>query len=222
MSYSIFRAVVFDFDGTLTELTLDFGLLREEVFKIARGYTDPETLKCLDGFYIIEMIYELERRLGERGRVFSGEAFKRLEELEIEAAAGKDVFPYTREVLKGLKDRGIKNGIITRSCVAVLHQVFPDINDYVHGISTREHIRYVKPDPRHVEHVLESIQVRPKDAMLVGDHPTDITAGKDAGLKTVGVLSGRTKQQSFKEAGADYIINDIREILAIVDGRLNQ
>lgn len=35
------RAVIFDFDGTLTPLTLDFSLLRSRVEEMAREYVDP-------------------------------------------------------------------------------------------------------------------------------------------------------------------------------------
>lgn len=210
------KTVIFDFDGTLTELTLDFEHLRKEIVNIALKYTNTETLGILDGFYIIEMIYELEKMLGSKGKKFSKEAFKRLEELELGAAEGKGVFPYTRDVLKGLRDRGIKTGIITRSCLAVLNSVFPDISDYTDGLATREHSRYVKPDPLHVHYALRLLQTKPKDAMLVGDHPTDVIAGNNAGLTTVGVLSGRTKKENFEEAGADYIVADIRDILNII------
>lgn len=211
------HGVIFDFDGTLTELTLDFKSLKEEILNIAERFADRDVLNSLDGFYIIEMIYELEGLIGREGRLFSQEAFKRLEELEIEAAKGKGLFPYTRDVLDGLRGRGIKIGIITRSCLSVLHKVFPDINEYIHGVSTREHARYVKPDPRHVQHILNTISLQPEHTMLVGDHPTDVIAGKQAGVKTVGVLSGRTKRQSFENAGADFIVDDIREILPIID-----
>lgn len=211
------HGVIFDFDGTLTELTLDFKSLKEEILNIAERFADRDVINSLDGFYIIEMIYELEGLIGREGRLFSQEAFNRLEELEIEAAEGKGLFPYTRDVLDDLRNRGIKIGIITRSCLSVLHKVFPDINEYIHGISTREHARYVKPDPRHVQHVLNTISLQPEHTMLVGDHPTDVIAGKQAGVKTVGVLSGRTKRQSFEDAGADFIVGDIREILPIID-----
>ncbi len=211
------QGVIFDFDGTLTELTLDFILLKKEILKIAERFIDSQTLKSLDGFYVIEMIYELEEILGHKGSIFSNEAFKRLEELETEAASGKGLFSYSRDVLSWLIKRDIKIGIITRSCLSVLNRVFPDMNEYIHGISTREHTRYVKPDPRHVHHILEIISVKPEEAMLVGDHPTDVHAGLQAGLMTVGVLSGRTKRQSFVDAGADFIVNDIRGLLPIIE-----
>ncbi|MCX7966327.1 MAG: HAD family hydrolase [Syntrophorhabdaceae bacterium] len=211
------HGIIFDFDGTLTKLTLDFKLLKEEMLNVADGFIPRDELKHLDGLYIIEMIYEIERLLGEKGRLFSQKAFKRLEELEIQAAAGKGLFPYTRDILKILMHRGIKLGIITRTCMKVINTVFPDMAEYIQGVSTREHEKHVKPDPRHVQHILEIISIKPENAMLVGDHPTDVMAGLRAGLITVGVLSGRTKRHEFEIAGAHFIVDDLTGILPIVE-----
>lgn len=212
--------IIFDFDGTLTELTLDFQLLREEILKVAEGFIDMGKIEHLKSLYVIEMIYEIENLIGIDGAMFSNKAFNRLMELEIEAATGKNLFPYTRDVLGGLRHRGMRLGIITRTCMPVLNKVFPDMKRYIHSVSTREHIKFVKPDPRHVHHALKNISVKPEDAILAGDHPTDVLAGLRAGVITVGVLSGRTKRQAFQDAGAHFIVDDIRGILPIVDNLL--
>jgi phosphoglycolate phosphatase-like HAD superfamily hydrolase len=36
------------------------------------------------------------------------------------------------------------------------------------------------------------------------------------GMKTAGVLSGRTTREGFEEVGATYVLQDIREIPGIV------
>ncbi len=210
------KAVIFDFDGTLTELTLNFVDLRKEVEGIAQRYLPRLPLERLSHLYIIEMIYELERLLGESGAGFRNEAFVKLRDLEVEAAAGKEVYPYTRDVLRGLRKRGIKIGVMTRSCIAALKVVFPDIEDYVDAVVTREDVRLVKPNPHHVEAVLAVLGMRAEDALLVGDHPTDIQAGETLNSRTVGVLTGRTTREEFERAGADDIVNDIRDVLDLV------
>jgi phosphoglycolate phosphatase len=209
------KAIIFDFDGTLTELTLDFKLLRDEIEVIALKYAGEETMKALDGFYVIEMIYELESRLGERGSLFSKAAFERLKILELDAARGKDVLPYTRDVLKSLGDKGLGRGIVTRTCIEVLRAVFPDMDEYIEGVVTRDEVKLVKPDPAQVREALRVLGIEPGEAMLVGDHPTDVMAGNSAGLTTVGVLTGRTTREAFEAVRAHYIFNDIREILNI-------
>jgi phosphoglycolate phosphatase len=204
------RGVIFDFDGTLTELTLDFQNMRAEIGEIARRYMSEEEAAARESHFIIEMIYNIEGELKERGAEFKREAFARLRDIELDASRGKDVYPYTRGVLARLRREGVKVGVITRSCLDVLRNVFPDIDEYVEAIVTREHLREVKPDPRHVYAIASLLSISPGEGMVAGDHPTDIAAGKAAGMKTVGVLTGRTTKGDFEMAEATYIVQDIR------------
>lgn len=211
------KAVVFDFDGTLTPLTLNFDYLRTEILNIAKTYTDEAALKRLEGHFIIEMIHEIQDELTSRSgsEEFKNRAFEKLRELEVKAAYGKDVFPYTRDTLKSLKEKSIKTGIITRSCVDALKTVFPDIMDYIDSIVTREDIKRVKPHPEHVNKIINIMKTQGKNTLTVGDHPTDVMAGRAAGTYTAGVLTGRTQKEAFEEVGATYILNDIRDILTL-------
>jgi Predicted phosphatase/phosphohexomutase len=161
------KAVVFDFDGTLTPLTLDFSLLRAQVLAVAREYVDDKTLSALDHPHIIETIYAVEEKAGERGGEFRERAFDRLRGLELEAAHGKDVYPYTRHVLSELKRRGMRTGIITRTCTAVLRAVFSDMDGYVDGFVTRDHIREVKPHPAQAIEMAHRLSVAPGEVVLV-------------------------------------------------------
>jgi phosphoglycolate phosphatase len=154
--------------------------------------------------------------IGARGVDFQKEAFERLELLELQASAGKDVFPYTRGVLNELRKGGIKTAIITRTCRAVLKQVFPDMEEYIDVVVTREDIREVKPDPAHVRRALDTLNVASEEAILLGDHPTDIIAGRGLNMKTVGVLTGRTDKKALQEVRATYIIDDIRGIFRLL------
>jgi phosphoglycolate phosphatase len=150
------------------------------------------------------------------GAAFGKDAFDRLQSIELGAAKGKNVYPYTRDVLMVLRKKNIKAGIITRTCHAVLRQVFPDLDEYIHVAVTHEDTRKLKPDPAHVEKALRILHIAPEEAMMVGDHPTDVLAGSALHMKTVGVLTGRTDQKAFQEVHATHIFEDIRGILSLL------
>ncbi len=207
------RAVVFDFDGTLTPLTLDFSNMRNEVETLARHFAEEHVITALSHLYVIEFIYELEATLGESGQGFRRMAFDKIAELETaETACGKELYPYTREVLRDLKSKDLKIAIVTRNCLAALKHTFPDVDTFVDVVMTRDDVRRVKPDPEHVAAALLALDVAPGDAMVVGDHPTDVAAGLSIGTRTVAVLSGRSRPEDFEKAGAQYIVDDIRDV----------
>ena len=68
------EAVIFDFDGTLTELTLDFGEIRGEIEKIAQKFVSHAADAGLDNLYILEMISHVEGMIDEAGPRFRREA----------------------------------------------------------------------------------------------------------------------------------------------------
>jgi phosphoglycolate phosphatase len=213
----MFRAAIFDFDGTLIELTLDFSDLRRHVEGLALTYVPRAFIRGLDSLYMLEMIDEVEKKLGGPGAAFRQEAYTILRELEVRAAQGKGVYSYTREVLTVLRGKGVKIGVMTRNCGQAVRTVFPDMDAYVDAMVTREDVRPVKPHPAHVSAVLELLgRVDPVEAILVGDHPTDIFAGIAAGTTTVGVLTGRTERADFEKAGAAFVVRDIRDVPALI------
>jgi len=215
LSFSLMKGIIFDFDGTLTPLTLNFDLLRAEMEAIARRYVTDDVILSFKNQYILEMINGIEATLDGKNTRFKEEAYTRLRDLEVEASKGKDVYPYARDVLQRLKDRGISVGIVTRSCIDALRTVFPDISKYADSVVTREDTKYVKPNPLHVAEVLRALRLEPDDVIMVGDHPTDVIAGRALNMRTVGVLTGRTTKDGFEKVQATFIFDDIRDILTI-------
>lgn len=206
------RAAIFDFDGTLTPLTLDFGQLRAHIETFAEDYVDRSVIDTLKGEYILEMIHSIADMIGDGGPQFQKDAFRELDILEVESCRGKRLYPYAREVLAYLKEKDVHTGIITRSCLEVIHAIFPDCRNYVDVVVTRDDTRYVKPDPEQLRIAVHGLNIEPFRAIIVGDHPTDIAAGVALGTTTAGVLSGRCSRPDFINAGADYIFDDIRGI----------
>jgi phosphoglycolate phosphatase len=210
------KAVIFDFDGTLAPLLLNFDHMRVEIEGIAGQYVSRGEIEQLRHLYTLEMIYTIEAGLQEEGAQFRSEAFERLCALEVQASQGNSLYPYTRNVLAALHERAMRLGVITRNCLKAVKTVFPDIETCVDTLVTRDDTDLVKPNPAHVEIALSKLGVQPDEAILVGDHPTDIMAGRAARVCTVGVLAGRTQKERFMETGADHVAADIRAVIELI------
>jgi phosphoglycolate phosphatase len=63
---------------------------------------------------------------------------------------------------------------------------------------------------------MESLKISGEESVMVGDHLIDVQAGKGAGMKTIGVLTGRISKEEFEKAGADYILRDASEICNLI------
>ena len=73
-----------------------------------------------------------------------------------------------------------------------------------------------KPNAELVKKTLNELSYNAQDTLVVGDMPFDILMGKNAGVYTCGVTYGVSGKNSLLEAGADWVIDDISELLEIV------
>ena len=122
------------------------------------------------------------------------------------------------EMLKALKDRGIHLAVLSnkpdRQTVKVVKEIFGDnIFDYAQG--QKDGIRR-KPAPDGVWYLMEQMQVSKEECLYIGDAEVDAATGKNAGLKTIGVLWGFRDRKTLETAGADHLIERPEELLQFV------
>lgn len=80
------------------------------------------------------------------------------------------------------------------------------------GLDTDKH----KPDPTPINMALESLQVAPTEAVMVGDLAADIQSAHNAGLRAaIGLTHGFGSRALLETAKADYIIDSLSELLPI-------
>ncbi len=214
------KAVIFDFDGTLAVLNIDFSLMRDRVFDLMRKYgIRPETIQEK---YLLEITDEVYQTLWKKNpsgaEAFYQESHHILHEVEMKAAEEGRLIPGTEATLKRLRRKGIKIGIITRNCEDAVRKVFPGINDFCDVFVSRNSVKKVKPHPDHLTYVMSRLKISGEEAVMVGDHMIDVQAGRNVGMKTIGVLTGRTKREEFEKAGADYILRDASEVYQLLEG----
>jgi phosphoglycolate phosphatase len=95
--------------------------------------------------------------------------------------------------------------------------IFPDVRDYSDAVVTRDDTPRVKPDPEHIRIVLRRLGQDPFRSAMVGDHPMDISVGKEVGAFAIGVLTGYSSADDLRGAGADLIIESVSEITAYLE-----
>ena len=214
------RSVVFDFDGTLAKLNIDFSRMRQEVLGLIAGYRIPLPPNGLKNLFVLEMITAgaglVSQYQPDREAEFTERAHALIADIEIKAARDGALFNGTRDLLTALQGEGVKTGVITRNCLAAVQTLFPDIYQYTQVVITREQTPHVKPHPGHLLAALDRLNMAAGQTAMVGDHPMDIKTGIDAGAFTIGVLTGYSGREALEQAGADMILDAATDIPAIL------
>lgn len=207
-----FRALLFDFDGTL----LDTNELIEQTFL---GVLD----KFFPGRYKAEDVIHFNGP--PLSETFSAIAPNQIDELiaayrelnlELHDELVKE-YDGVRETIRILKSRGHKLAIVSTKrrptierglAIMGLRQEF----DLIIGL---DDVTHAKPHPEPVQLALEKLGVQPEEALMIGDNSHDIEGGKNAGVRTAGVAWSAKGEAFLAKFGPDYMLTHISDLLEI-------
>ena len=202
-----FPVYLFDVDGTLVDSARDICGSIQAVL-VARGRADVEQpfLRGYIGLHLRDLFLDLE---------FSEDAIDPMiaEYRQIYAARKHSltsVFPGVPEALGRLGGRKstatTKGTPMTR---AILEQFGLLAHfDHVQGTDGFP----AKPEPDVVLKSLAALGARPEDCLMVGDAPSDMQAGRRAGVRICAVRWGYGKPEDLARCEPDYWIDDLGEL----------
>ena len=90
------------------------------------------------------------------------------------------------------------------------------IADYISYMIGADDVKEAKPKPEPVLKTLDALQFEANETLVVGDMAVDILMGANAGTRTCGVTWGNGSQKELQEAGANYIIERMEELVDII------
>ncbi len=212
------RTVLFDLDGTILDTV---GLILASYRHVHEEHLPDHDLDS-DHF---------RRRLGtpllDVFRELVGDGVRVAELVEHYRAHNRSrhdemvrAYPGILTLLGELRVRGIRTGVVTSkirdvtlrglniSGVAAHIEVVVSVDDVVHP----------KPHPEPVVAALTRLGADPATALYVGDAPSDIAAGRAAGVRTGAVLWGPFRRDELAPHCPDHWFTHPREILAAVGG----
>lgn len=74
-----------------------------------------------------------------------------------------------------------------------------------------------KPHPHMAEHILQTQNILPSEAVLVGDAKNDVLMAQAAHITPIVVLSGHLNAEQAEELGVKYIIPDVTHIEGVLE-----
>jgi len=125
--------------------------------------------------------------------------------------------PGACEAVAALAGRGVPIGLVTSSAGELPFLERWGIRRHFAIVVSRDAVRRVKPDPEPLLTALEGLGVAAVDAVSVGDTPVDVRAGRAAGVRTVGVLTGAGTAAQLRAEGVEAILTSIAELPRYLD-----
>ncbi len=194
------KAVLFDFDGTLTAPGgIDFAAIKAEI-------------GCPSDRPILEFIEQLPTLRAQRRASLVLERFE--EQSARRARPNRDA----EHLILLLRRRGLRTGVLTRNSCLSVKAALKNFNRIRRSdfdtIIARDHVRRPKPDPEGVLLAARRMRLPVCSLLVVGDYFFDVLSGQRAGARTVFLESALTKIRP--DPPADWTVRRLREIVAIV------
>lgn len=137
--------------------------------------------------------------------------------------SGNEIFLYNgvKELLAVLSQKNILIGLVTGNLEDIARRKLKiaGINDYFKiggfGSDCINRTNLVKFAIKKAE---KDFNFKFKNnVFLFGDTPRDIKAGREAGIKTIGVATGIYSEKQLKEAGADFVLKNLKDAKKVLE-----
>lgn len=206
------RVILFDLDGTLIDhfraihrayqhAQESLGLPAASLAKVKEtvGGSVPVTMRKLVGDEIED--------LSEPLRLFD-EYFSQIMLEDV------DVLPGVFRLIQIMHERGQRMGVFTNKkgehARAVLEHL--DLARFFEIIAGAGDTPFRKPQAEFTRWMLERLQCRAEEVLMVGDSPFDVEAAKTVGMPVATVTTGSHDYEPLQDAGSDWVFSGFAEL----------
>ncbi|MEO6761225.1 MAG: HAD family hydrolase [Candidatus Saccharimonadales bacterium] len=204
------RAVLFDLDGTLRDTRELIHDALDYAFR-AHGLRSPSREELRPYIHHLSFVHD-EFASGIDPEAFGASYSARTNELLPQVQLYADV----ERILSIVHDL-YKVAVVTAGQSAPQYIERYGLTAYIDTIVGANDITKQKPDPEGIDVALKRLGVEPSGSVMIGDLATDIRAAEAANLATsIGITHGFGTAERLTQAGADYIIDSLAELPAIL------
>ena len=216
----MYKAVIFDLDGTLTDTLESMALASNKTLEYVG--LKPRNVQEYK-YFVGDGADVLVRRFLVAAGDIECNLFEKAYDAYMKQFAQDCTYkvkPYDgiEDMLSQLKDMGIKLAVLSNKphlrAVEVIDKFFRENTFDIaqgHSIGMEK-----KPDPTEALAIAKKLGVKPNECIYVGDTDVDMQTGKSAGMYTVGVLWGFRDEKELRENGADYIARNPSDIFNLL------
>ncbi|MBI5327247.1 MAG: HAD-IA family hydrolase [Deltaproteobacteria bacterium] len=204
--------IIFDLDGTLIDSSEDIAwavnmTLMEMGFKGLSYQAIKERIGWGVKMLLEKVLPEEKLHLLEEARIiFMGYYSNHL-------LVKTGLYPGVKNVLEHFKNK--KLAVATNKPFNLTERILGELNIsyYFKKVVGGDDVQNKKPAPEALDVILKEVNVPPHKAVFIGDSKIDVEAGKTAGIVTIGAAYGFRGRKELEDAGADMVIEDIKELI---------
>ncbi|MCX7794576.1 MAG: HAD-IA family hydrolase [Thermodesulfovibrionales bacterium] len=203
------KLLIFDLDGTLVDSRVDItNAINHALKDYGIGPYSVKEITSLIGRGITKLIEEIIRP--HPGIPLKEVIEKFLKYYEIHIIDNTRPYPHVRETLEELRD--YKKAVISNKREYLSKKTLEglDLLKYFDMVLGSDSTPEKKPSPVPVFTVLETMNIRPDETVIIGDSELDVMTGKSAGIATIAVTYGYRPREMLIDA--DYIIDSIKDL----------
>lgn len=218
-----FKAVIFDFDGTLCETAP--GVVKSARYALeAFGYSVPEDDKELEFFIGPPLLVTFQERYGADAQTALELVKKYRERYTNQGVYESDLYDGIDGLLASLKKDGLKIGIASSKPQKYIETLLERFNvmkyfDSVCGVSFTADC---ESKASIISRCMAALGAQSEEVFMVGDKRYDIDGAKANGILSVGAMWGYGTKFEFIEAGADFIAEKPGDVESIALGYFEQ
>ena len=209
------KLIIFDFDGTLGDTRRNIVTTMQMTIKEMQlpSRTEAECAATI-GLPLAGCFKAMFPDIDEEIIPRCAETYRRIFNENLQSIK-PEAFPGVVKTLKTLKEQGFALTIASSRSRNSLKELTRDmgIADYISYLIGADDVKEAKPKPDPVLKTLTAMHFDASETLVVGDMAVDILMGSNAGTKTCGVTWGNGTREELKEAGADFIIDRMEELI---------
>ena len=209
------KLIIFDFDGTLGDTRRNIVTTMQMVINEMQlpERTEVECAATI-GLPLAGCFKTLFPDIQDELIPLCAETYRRIFNENLKRIT-PEAFPGVVKTLKTLKEQGFALTIASsrsrNSLIELTHNM--GIADYISYLIGADDVKEAKPKPEPVLNTLAAMHYAASETLVVGDMAVDILMGANAGTKTCGVTWGNGTREELNEAGADFIIDRMEELI---------
>ena len=216
--------IIFDFDGTLGDTRRNIVMtMQMTITELHLSNRSEDECAATIGLPLAGCFRTLFPDLQEGLISRCAETYRRLFNENLKNIR-PEAFPDVVETLSVLHQKGFTLTIASSRSHNSLSELTHNmgIADYIPYILGADDVKEAKPKPEPVLKTLADMHFDAGEALVVGDMAVDIQMGTAAGVKTCGVTWGNGTKDELLQAGADYTIDHMKELIGIVSEIFNK